>query len=41
MANVLPREKKLLVLKMLCDGGSIRATERVTDVHRDTVMRLM
>lgn len=41
MANVLPREKQLLILKMLCDGSSIRAVERVTDVHRDTVMRLM
>lgn len=41
MANVLPREKQLLVLKMLCDGSSIRAVERVTDVHRDTIMRLM
>lgn len=41
MANVLPREKQLLVLKMLCDGASIRAVERVTDVHRDTIMRLM
>jgi IS1 family transposase len=41
MANVLPREKQLLVLKMLCDGASIRAVERVADVHRDTIMRLM
>lgn len=41
MANVLPREKQLLVLKMLANGSSIRATERVSNVHRDTVMRLM
>lgn len=41
MANVLPREKQILVLKMLCDGCSIRAVERVTNVHRDTIMRLM
>ncbi|MCH7688567.1 MAG: hypothetical protein IH899_18115 [Planctomycetes bacterium] len=41
MANVLKKEKQLLCLKMLCEGSSIRSVERTTDVHRDTVMRLM
>jgi IS1 family transposase len=41
MANVLPRDKQLLCLKMLCEGNSIRAVERTAEVHRDTVMRLM
>jgi IS1 family transposase len=41
MANVLPREKQLLCLKMLVDGASIRAVSRVTGVDKDAVMRLM
>ena len=41
MANVLPREKQLLCLKMLSEGSSIRSTERTMQVHRDTIMRLM
>ncbi len=41
MANVLPREKQILVLKMLAEGSSIRSVERTTEVHRDTIMRLM
>ena len=41
MANVLKKEKQILCLKMLCEGSSIRSVERTTDVHRDTVMRLM
>ncbi|MDZ4687099.1 MAG: hypothetical protein SH850_18640 [Planctomycetaceae bacterium] len=41
MANILPREKQILCLKMLCEGNSIRAVERTAEVHRDTIMRLM
>lgn len=41
MANILPREKQILCLKMLCEGNSIRSVERTMDVHRDTIMRLM
>jgi len=40
MANNLPTEKKTLIVSMLCEGSSIRAIERITDVHRDTIMRL-
>lgn len=40
MANILPMEKKILAVSMLCENASIRAVERVTGVHRDTVMRL-
>jgi len=39
VANVLSDEKRLAVLAALCDGNSIRAVERMTDVHRDTIMR--
>lgn len=40
MANVLPTEKKTTAVSMLCEGNSIRSVERMTGIHRDTVMRL-
>ncbi|MRG92539.1 transposase [Polyangium spumosum] len=40
MGAPLAPEKRLAVLAALCDGNSIRAVERMTGVHRDTVMRL-
>lgn len=39
MANRLSKEKTLAVLRCLVEGNSIRSTERITGVHRDTVMR--
>lgn len=41
MANHLPFAKKVLVLSWLVEGNSIRSTERITGVHRDTIMRLL
>ena len=41
MANVLPKEKQLAVLRCLVEGNSIRSTERITGVYRNTVMRLL
>lgn len=41
MANVLKREKQITVLRCLVEGNSIRSTERLTGVHRDTVMRTL
>ena len=38
--NVLPFEKQVAIVAGLCEGMSIRATERLTDTHRDTIMRL-
>ena len=38
--NALTIEKKTLAVSMLCEGSSIRAIERVTGIHRDTIMRL-
>jgi IS1 family transposase len=38
--NVLPFEKQVRVIAALTEGCSIRATERLTDIHRDTIMRL-
>lgn len=40
MANVLPAEKQVTIISALCEGNSIRSIERMTGVHRDTVMRL-
>jgi IS1 family transposase len=40
MANTLKTEKKVAVVSMLCEGSSIRAIERITGVHGDTVGRL-
>ncbi len=40
MANNLPTEKKVLAVSMLAEGSSIRSIERITGIHRDTVMRL-
>ena len=40
MPNVLPIEKQVVAISMLCEGNSIRAIERITGVHRDTIMRL-
>ena len=40
MANELRTEKKAQAVSLLCEGNSIRSVERVTGIHRDTVMRL-
>ena len=40
MANQLKTELKTSIASMLCEGSSIRGIERITDVHRDTIMRL-
>jgi transposase-like protein len=40
MSNNLKIEMKAQVVGMLCEGVSIRSIERLTGIHRDTVMRL-
>lgn len=40
MANVLNIDKKIAVIGALTEGSSIRSIERITGVHRDTIMRL-
>src|ERR1700684_1361761 len=40
MANNLDSSKKVLAVSMLAEGNSIRSIERMTGVHRDTIMRL-
>jgi IS1 family transposase len=39
--NKLSIEKQTLILQSLCEGNSIRSIERITDTHRDTIMRLL
>jgi len=39
--NILKIEKQEMVIKGLVEGASIRSIERMTGVHRDTIMRLM
>lgn len=40
MANELKAETKAMAVSLLCEGNSIRSIERITGIHRDTVMRL-
>jgi IS1 family transposase len=40
MANVLSADKQTAIIGSLCEGSSIRSIERITGVHRDTIMRL-
>lgn len=40
MANTLKKDKQIAVISALTEGSSIRSIERMTGVHRDTVMRL-
>lgn len=39
--NTLKLEKKIQVLNALIEGNSIRSTERMTGVHRDTITRVV
>jgi IS1 family transposase len=38
--NVLSKEKQTVIVGALAEGNSIRAIERMSGVHRDTIMRL-
>jgi IS1 family transposase len=40
MANLLNTDKQIAVIGALSEGSSIRPIERITGVHRDTIMRL-
>ncbi len=39
--NVLKPEKQLAVVSHLVEGVSVRSIERLTGVHRDTILRLL
>ncbi len=38
--NVLSRDQQIQIVAALTEGMSIRAIERLTGIHRDTIMRL-
>jgi IS1 family transposase len=40
MANILSVDKQIAVISALAEGSGIRQIERITGVHRDTIMRL-
>jgi IS1 family transposase len=40
MANVLNKDKQIAVIAALAEGMAIRQIERMTEIHRDTIMRL-
>lgn len=40
MANNLSTDRKATAVSLLCEGSSIRSVERITGIHRDTIMRL-
>ena len=37
----IPQEKAILALRLLLEGNSIRSTERITDLDRNTIMSLL
>jgi IS1 family transposase len=39
--NKLPIEKKVQIVRLLVEGNSLRATSRITDIHRTTIMKLL
>jgi hypothetical protein len=38
--NILSRDKQIEIIAALTEGMSIRSVERLTGIHRDTIMRL-
>jgi len=38
--NILSRSTQIQIIAALTEGCSIRSVERLTGVHRDTIMRL-
>lgn len=40
MANILSRDKQIAIIAALAEGSCIRSQERITGVHRDSIMRL-
>lgn len=37
----VPMEKATLALKLLVEGSSVRSVERITELHRDTILKLL
>lgn len=41
MANILKKEKRVAIVKALCEGNGIRATSRLTGTSKNTVSKLL
>ena len=37
----LPLDQAVRILQLLLEGMSVRSAERITGVHRDTILRLL
>src|ERR1017187_7178631 len=37
----VPEDKALLAIQLLIEGTSVRSAERITGLHRDTILRLL
>jgi transposase-like protein len=37
----VPEDKALLAIQLLIEGTSVRTVERITALHRDTILRLL
>src|SRR5215471_11076600 len=37
----IPQDKAVLILQLLMEGNSIRSCERITGIHRDTILSLL
>lgn len=37
----VPEDKALLAIQLLIEGTSIKSAERITGLHRDTILRLL
>jgi transposase-like protein/IS1 family transposase len=40
-AMTVPVEKALLILQLLCEGSGIRAIQRITGCHQETILKLL
>ncbi|HEY4905200.1 MAG TPA: IS1 family transposase [Candidatus Sulfotelmatobacter sp.] len=38
---IVPEDKALLAIQLLLEGTSVRSTERITQLHRDTILKLL
>jgi len=38
---IVPEDKALLAIQLLIEGTSVRTVERITQLHRDTILRLL
>lgn len=41
MVNVLPFDKQVAIVSALVEGNSVRSTERMLNIHRDTITKLL